>query len=268
MEQSDWAELRQAELATTIIGHNIRFFPSVGSTNDMLKEAARQGAAEGLIFVTDEQTAGRGRRGRSWTAPAGSSLLVSTLLRPTWLPATHAFMMTILAAVSVAESLETSTGLRIDLKWPNDLQINNRKLGGILVETELIDTQLLWVVIGCGINVNWDPTDDSELATTATSISAELGKPISRRLLLQALLQQLDTRYSALHRGARSALFDAWRSRLVTLGQQVRADTPGGILLGIAEDVTPDGALLLRDEQGQRHVVTAGDVSIRPSTST
>ncbi len=258
-----WAMLKPDQLATTAIGHPIRFFPSVGSTNDLLKTEARAGAAEGLVFVTDEQVAGRGRRGRSWTAPAGTSLLVSVLLRPTWLPPTNAFILTSLAAVAAAEALET-TGLTIKLKWPNDLQVAGRKLGGILVETEMANDQLHWVVVGCGINVNWDPSVVPELATTATSMSAELGQQVPRQPLLLALLQSFDRHYIALRHGAGSALFDAWRSRLTTIGQPVLADTPQGSLLGVAEDVTQDGALIIRDNQGQQHLVTAGDVSIRP----
>ncbi|HEX6287875.1 MAG TPA: biotin--[acetyl-CoA-carboxylase] ligase [Herpetosiphonaceae bacterium] len=261
----DWTSFTPAELPTLIVGREIRFFLSVGSTNDLLKEEARRGAAEGLVFVTDEQVAGRGRRGRSWTAPAGSSLLVSALFQPSWLPASSAFFMTILAAVAAAEAIEAVTALTVDLKWPNDLQIGGQKLGGILVETEMSDTQLHWTVIGCGINVNWSPRAIPELADIATSISAELGRTIDRRALLHALLTRLDARYHLLRQGARSALFDAWRGRLGTLGQTVRVETPNGPFLGVAEDVTLDGALILRDERHRQHLVNAGEVSIRPT---
>jgi BirA family biotin operon repressor/biotin-[acetyl-CoA-carboxylase] ligase len=265
MDQTTWTSYTPAELPTRIVGREVRFFPSVGSTSDLLKDAARHGAGEGLVCVTDEQVAGRGRRGRSWTAPAGTSLLVSILLRPAWLPSSDAFFMTILAAVAAAEAIEAVTSLPIDLKWPNDLQIGGRKLGGILVETEMSDQHIRWIVIGCGINVNWNPRSIPDLAHTATSLSAELGHSVSRRTLLQALLTRLDAHYHLLQQGARSALFDAWRTRLQTLGQQVRAEMPNRIIEGIAEDVTLDGALILRDEQGQQHIVTAGEVSIRPT---
>lgn len=264
MDQSDWTGFSSSELSTRIAGNEIRFFSSVGSTNDLLKEQARLGAHEGLVFVADEQVAGRGRRGRSWTAPSGSSLLVSMLLHPGWLPANDAFLITMLVAVAAAEAIESVTALTVDLKWPNDLQINGRKLGGILVETEMSEAQLRWVVIGCGINVNWSPRSIPELAESATSLSHELGRPLGRGELLQALLMRLDDRYESLRQGARSALFDAWRSRLCTLGQSVRAETPNGPIFGVAHDVTLDGALILHDHQGQQHIVTAGEVSIRP----
>jgi BirA family biotin operon repressor/biotin-[acetyl-CoA-carboxylase] ligase len=264
MSDAAWTRFSPAELATAIVGREVRFFASVGSTNDLLKDAARAGAAEGLVFVADEQIAGRGRRGRSWTAPPGSSLLSSILLRPTWLPAADAFLITMLIAVAAAEAIERCTELRVGLKWPNDLQIGPRKLGGILVESELSDAAVNWIVIGCGINVNWEPRTIPELADRASSLSAELGRPIDRRELLRALLSRLDARYLDLRRGARSALLHDWRERLITLGQPVSAETPQGQLLGVAIDVTPEGALVLRDQHGQQHLISAGDVTIRP----
>lgn len=265
MDDSTWAVFTPQARPMVAVGREVRFFQSIGSTNDALKDAARAGAAEGLVYVTDEQVAGRGRRGRTWAAPAGTSLLTSILLRPTWLSPTDAFLLTILAAVAAAEALETA-GVKIDLKWPNDLQIAGRKLGGILVETELSDNSVQWAVLGCGINVNWNPGEVPEIAATATSLMVELGEPLSRRNLLQTLLMRLDARYTALRHGARSALFNDWRSRLHTLGQHIRAETPQGVLLGVAEDVTPDGSLVIRDDRGIAHVVTAGDVTVRPST--
>jgi BirA family transcriptional regulator, biotin operon repressor / biotin---[acetyl-CoA-carboxylase] ligase len=265
MSHPDWTAGLVTELQTTI-GREVRFFPSAGSTNDLLKAAARDGAAEGLVFVTDEQTAGRGRRGRSWSAPAGSSLLVSILLRPAWLPASDAFLLTVLAAVAAAEALAT-TGVAIDLKWPNDLHINGRKLGGILVEAELRESAIDWCVIGCGINVNWDPRSVPELAATATSLSRESGREHDRRALLAQLLRRVDSWYRQLRRGARSALHESWRGRLTMLGQPVRVDSPTGIIFGIAADVTHDGALIVRESSGVTHTIMAGDVSLRLDTN-
>lgn len=261
--QPNWTTSLETELHTTIVGREVRFFPLVGSTNDLLKAEARAGAAEGLVFVTDEQVTGRGRRGRTWTAPAGTSLLTSLVLRPTWLPPSDAFLLTMLAAVAAAEAVEAVSSLTVDLKWPNDLQINGRKLSGVLVETELDADALHWAVIGCGINVNWNPRAVPELAAIATSVQAEGGHAIDRRALLRALLERVDARYTDLRRGARSALFDVWRARLRMLGQPVQADTPHGQIVGIADDVTHDGTLIIRDAYGTRHTVTAGDVSVR-----
>lgn len=264
MAEMQWTQFTPDQLGTAIVGRRIRAFPSIGSTNDLLRDAARDNENEGLIAVTDEQTAGRGRRGRTWTAPAGSSLLLSILLRPTWLPSSNAFMLTMLASIAATEAITSVTGVGVDLKWPNDLQIGGRKVGGILVETELGDPNVHWAVIGCGINVNWDPSSIPELQTIATSLSAAHGADISRRELLRSLLQHTDRWYAELRRGARTALFDRWRGLLCTIGQQVRATTPYGIITGLAEDVTPDGGLIIVDQQGERQIVTSGDVTIRP----
>src|SRR5687768_132907 len=133
MSETGWAYFAPHELQTELVGAELRFLKSTGSTNDLLKAAARAGAAEGLVLVADEQIAGRGRRGRSWTAPPGSSLLLSVLLRPGWLPAADTFLLTMLAAVSAAEALQAESGVAVELKWPNDLHVDGRKLGGILL---------------------------------------------------------------------------------------------------------------------------------------
>lgn len=253
-------------LGTTIMGSAIRFTPQTGSTNEDLKAAARDGAGEGLVLTTDEQTAGRGRRGRSWVAPPGSSLLLSILLRPTWLPPADAFYLTMLAAVACAEAIEQHVPVAVDLKWPNDLQIEGRKLGGILVETELAEQRLLWAVIGIGLNVNWDPRTVPELAQTATSlaaIAAIAAQPVARSSLLQSLLWRLDERYARLKHGERTRLYDDWRARLSTIGQRVRAEAHGTIREGIAETVTASGALILLDGAGVRHELTGGEVTVR-----
>src|SRR5687767_10523748 len=125
-----------AELNTQTIGRELEILASVGSTNTILSRRAREGGAEGLVLLADEQEAGRGRQGRSWASPPGSSVLCSALLRPTWLQPERAFALTLVAALAGAEGVEQATGLTVGLKWPNDLQVGPRKLGGILVEAE------------------------------------------------------------------------------------------------------------------------------------
>ncbi len=263
MSETGWAYFAPHELQTELVGAELRFLKSTGSTNDLLKAAARAGAAEGLVLVADEQIAGRGRRGRSWTAPPGSSLLLSVLLRPGWLPAADTFLLTMLAAVSAAEALQAESGVAVELKWPNDLHVDGRKLGGILLETELSESQVAWAVLGCGVNINWDPRGIPELSTSATSLQLEHGAALPRRALLAALLRRLDTRYRMLRSGARDELYRSWRDRLNTLGRLVRAATPNGQIDGLAEDVAPDGCLLVRDDGGTLHSIAAGDVSLR-----
>lgn len=253
----------RANLQTEVIGHSIRHIHRTGSTNDDLKVQASAGAAEGLVLSTDEQLAGRGRRGRRWEAPPGTSLLVSVLLRPWWLPPEDSFYLTMLVAVACAEALEEELGICIELKWPNDLQIAGRKLGGILIENEISEGALRWAVAGMGLNVNWDPTSLPELTATATSLARATGRPVARAALLQRLLHRLDTRYLRLRAGARTELLTAWRRRLATLGNPVRVEQRGVIIEGLAEDVTATGALIVRDETGVRHQFSSGEVTVR-----
>jgi BirA family transcriptional regulator, biotin operon repressor / biotin---[acetyl-CoA-carboxylase] ligase len=258
-------------LTTSIIGRPLLQYAQVGSTNDLAKQQARAGTAEGLVVLAEEQTAGRGRQGRGWAAPPGSSLLLSLLLRPAWLLPSDAFVLTMLAGVALCEAVEQAAPLSAGLKWPNDLllpagpgdQTPTLKAAGILSELELVGGQIGWVVIGMGVNVNWRPSglvDGRDLAQVATSLAAAAGQAIDRAALLRALLTRLDARYAMLRQGRREELFTAWRARLATLGQMVRVRLPIGEISGIAESVDLAGALLLRDEHGVLHTILAGDV--------
>ncbi len=264
-------EAIQHDLPTTVIGRAVRHYAQVGSTNDLAREQARAGHAEGLTLVADEQTSGRGRMGRGWAAPPGSSLLLSVLLRPSWLAPADSFALTMLAGVALCEAIEQATPLQTALKWPNDLLLqvytttgpDLRKAAGVLSEIELSDGAIAWVIMGIGVNVNWAPhgiVDGQDLSATATSIGTALGAPIERLTLLRALLLRLDQRYAALRVGDMAELFAAWRTRLTTLGQPVNVRLPQGQLAGIAEDVDPSGALRVRDASGVLHTVLAGDV--------
>jgi BirA family biotin operon repressor/biotin-[acetyl-CoA-carboxylase] ligase len=263
-------ELRR-DPPTAIVGRPLLFYDQVGSTNDLAKQRARAGDAEGLVVLADEQTAGRGRQGRAWAAPPGSSLLMSLLLRPSWLSPTDLFALTMLAGTALCEAVERVATVRAALKWPNDLLLPaapgvppaTHKAAGILCECELAGDQVDWVVIGIGVNVSWTPTgevDGRDLARLATSLAVASGEPIGRAGLLRALLIRLDERYRALRQGRREELFVAWRSRLATVGQPTIVRLPQRELRGIAEGVEPSGALRLRDERGVMHTILAGDV--------
>lgn len=261
----------QHDLPTTVVGSAVECYAQVGSTNDLVRGRARAGAPEGLIILADEQLAGRGRQGRGWAAPPGSSLLFSLLLRPSWLAPADAFLLTMLAGVALCAAAEQCGPLRAALKWPNDLLLAPpapadaalRKAAGVLSELELAGDTIGWVVLGIGINVNWSPqgiVDGRDLRAAATSVSDALGQPADRLVLLRALLIELDQQYAALRAGRRADLFERWRARLATLGQAVVVQLPNGELHGIAEDAEPSGALRVRDAQGRAHSVLAGDV--------
>jgi BirA family biotin operon repressor/biotin-[acetyl-CoA-carboxylase] ligase len=262
----------RSQLETAIIGRTLQQYEQVGSTSDLVREQAHGGAAEGLVILAEEQTVGRGRLGRAWAAPSGTSILMSLLLRPSWLAPESAFLLTMMAAVALCEAVEdVAPHVRAGLKWPNDLMLPLssdtdgplRKSAGILSELVLSGERVAWVSLGIGVNVNWAPTgvvDGRDLGRAATSVGAAAGSTVDRSQLLINLLKRLDTRYLALRRGQQEALFVDWRARLVTLGQRVSVNLPAAVIQGVAEDVEPSGALRLRDEQGKLHVITAGDV--------
>jgi BirA family transcriptional regulator, biotin operon repressor / biotin---[acetyl-CoA-carboxylase] ligase len=224
----------------------VEWFATLDSTNRRALDAARDGAADGLVVVAEAQTAGRGRLGRGWEAPPGSSLLVSVLLRPVGDPG----RVVMAAGVALAAAVGEVTGVVAGLKWPNDLVVGDRKLAGVLAEAE---GEAL--VVGAGCNVNWD-SFPAELAATATACNLEAGGPVDRDALLDAFLDRFA---DAL--GAGDAVVDDYRARLATLGRAVRVEhVRGDDLLGTAVGVTDDGALVVRDDGGRDHVVVAADV--------
>ena len=246
----------------------ILVFDVLGSTNDVAKEEGRRGGSEGLVVVADEQTAGRGRLERRWIAPAGTSLLCSLLFRPE-LPLEQAHRLTMICSLAAADAVEDAAGLKAALKWPNDLVISStlpearggwRKLGGILTETDLTGECLAFVVVGIGINVNVPADDLPAVDPHATSVLAETGEPVDRTELLRALLSGVEARYRRLRRGV--SPHREWSERLATLGKAVTAQTPEGKLHGVAEGVDPNGALLLRTDDGALRRLMAGDVSL------
>ncbi|MGH9031747.1 MAG: biotin--[acetyl-CoA-carboxylase] ligase [Acidimicrobiia bacterium] len=226
----------------------VRWFPSLDSTNSYLLEEARRGAPEGLVAVADFQTEGRGRRGRSWVAPPGASLLASVLLRPE-LPPERLQLASLVSGVAMAEAVHSVAGFRPALKWPNDLVVGDRKLAGLLAESDA-DA----VVVGIGVNVEWHefPPD---LAATATACNLEAGRSIDRRDLLSAFLTELQQRTPTM-----DVVIDDYRGLLATLGRRVRVERHDVDLIGRAVDVG-DGGELVVDVDGQGPVaVHAGDV--------
>ncbi|HEU4327319.1 MAG TPA: biotin--[acetyl-CoA-carboxylase] ligase [Roseiflexaceae bacterium] len=263
------AERFTQDLGAVLVGRTLEYHAQVGSTNDLVRARAAAGAPEGLVVLAEEQLAGRGRQGRNWSAPPGSSLLLSLLLRPVWLPPEAGFALTMLAGVALCEAVEqVAQPLRAALKWPNDLMLPGpdsalRKSAGVLSEVSIEQERIAWVAVGIGINVAWSPAglvDGRDLALAATSIEIAANRAVDRAALLRALLLRIDARYAALRRGQREELFDAWRSRLATIGQAVQIRLPHSVLAGHAEGVDPSGALLVRDVAGALHSVTAGDV--------
>lgn len=236
---------------------DIRHVAETASTNADLLAQAREGAPEGIVLVADHQTAGRGRSDRVWTAPAGSSLLVSVLLRPEPARATRS---TLAMAAAVVDAVEEQAGISPRIKWPNDIvwpgrgDAADRKLGGILAEADWGGSGSLAVVVGLGLNVNWPPSFPDELRAVATSLNHITGRTHDRDALLAAILRALDRWYD------HGALVDAVRARSATIGSRVRVHLATGEVEGRADEITDDGHLLVVTDSGAVHEVSAGDV--------
>lgn len=273
-------DLVRHRLPTYVFGQNVVYSEQTGSTNIELKKWARGGAPEGLLYVTDEQLAGRGRLGRSWHAPPRSSLLMSLLFRPgDFVEPIQAPRLTMLCALALADAIEAQTELAPPLKWPNDLVWHDgKKLAGILTESDIEGTRLNWVVVGIGLNVNIDFRQQEELKSgspgksgngapplseTATSLSMILDRDTSadRLPILQKYLVNVERRYNALRQG--ELPHNEWRDRLIGIGEAItiisQDQTHTGTMMGVDEN----GALLIEQADGSVHTFLAGDVTLR-----
>jgi BirA family biotin operon repressor/biotin-[acetyl-CoA-carboxylase] ligase len=241
------------------LGHPAYVYAQLGSTNDEARRLAEGGAPEGALVAAETQTAGRGRAGRRWLTPPGAGLAFSLVLRPD-LPPIQAGTLTMLAGLAVCEAIEDALKLGARLKWPNDVLLNGKKAGGILVESRLAGERLAYAIVGIGLNVTWAPPAD-EVMYPATALAIEAGRAVDRLKLLRACLERLEARYA--QAAELGALRDAWASRLVWMGEAVVASTAGGEVAGQAEGVAPDGALILRLPSGETLRLLAGDVRLR-----
>ena len=256
MTESDLsAESISHGLTTRFIGRRAVYYQRLPTTMDAARDETRAGAAEGTVVVAGEQTAARGRLKRTWLSPRGN-LAFSLVLYPTREQLSTLIMVSSLAVVG---GIETVTGLQAGIKWPNDVLVDGRKVCGILIESSLQADRVDYAIVGVGINVNLDPADFPEITPTATSLSLEVGKSVSRLRLLRAVLTEMERLYLA----PQEAVFHQWRDRLVTLGREVRVTSGDTALDGVAESVEPDGSLMLRLPDGRLTRITIGDVSLR-----
>ena len=254
-----------ADLPARRLGRPAHVFDALPSTNTWLMEQARHGAPEGALAVADVQTAGKGRLGRVWQSPPGAGLLFSLLFRPAPPVTPGQTMMAV--AVGIADGLAAHLGVTPRLKWPNDILLDGGKLAGLLGESSTGGDGEPLVVVGCGLNVNLTPADfppPPPGGTPATSLLMALGRPVARVPLLHALLVGIETRYEALRAG--QSPYPDWRALCATLGQTVTAQSVGGVVEGVAEDVAEDGSLLVRQADGTLTAVAAGDVTLRRPT--
>lgn len=243
-------------------GQEIHYFPETDSTNIRAKQLAENGASHGTLVVAEQQNAGRGRRGRGWVSPPGCSIYMSILLRPEFLPE-KAPMMTLVMAYSVTESLRAYTGLDIQIKWPNDVVLNGKKLVGILTEMNTEIDYINHVVIGVGINVNMNSFSE-EIAGTATSLRIETGKLVKRSTLIAEIMGRFERDYEEYVReGNLSGIREAYNRLMVNCGKEVRILGVQEPFRALALGINDNGELLVRKEDGSEEAVYAGEVSVR-----
>jgi BirA family biotin operon repressor/biotin-[acetyl-CoA-carboxylase] ligase len=243
--------------ACEIAGREIYCLVETSSTNHVALNLARQGALEGTLVVADAQSAGRGRLGRMWLAPPGTSLLFSIVFRPP--PGPHPFHTIMAVALGVVRGLAAGTGLTAGLKWPNDLLLDGRKAGGLLAEGEAQEGRSGFVVVGVGVNVNFYPRSVAGIPAEATSVLEVLAREVDRCSLLRHTLQAVDEEYAELRRGI--SPHARWAEALATLGKEVVVELAGDRIRGRAEHADADGALWILEPGGAHRRVLAGDVT-------
>jgi BirA family biotin operon repressor/biotin-[acetyl-CoA-carboxylase] ligase len=245
-----------------LIGRDIQVFQVTASTNDVVEKMARDSVREGIVVFAESQTRGRGRLGRQWISPSGKGLWFSVLLRPQ-LPPAAATQLTVVSAVAVARGIERHTGLKPEIKWPNDIVFGTRKVAGILLELGAELDHIRHVVLGIGIDVNLGAEEmPEELRTIATSLRIEGGRTFDRSDLAAAVLAELDAAYGRLRRGDFHEISDEWMRRCSTLGQRVTIRIADRVVVGRAESLNEDGALLVWTEHGRLEHIIGGDVSL------
>jgi len=235
----------------TGLEQRIHYFPEIGSTMDAARELAKKGAEEGTIVIAEAQTRGRGRLSREWLSPEGG-IYFTIVLRPRISPA-YAPRINLMASVAVAATIRKLLGLKAELKWPNDVLIEGKKVCGILAEMDAEMDVVNFVNVGIGINAN---TSVPQFKKTATSLKDMLRREISRKEFLSALLVEIERRQALL---MEADLLDEWKNLSVTLNKDVRIAAPGEVIVGRAIDIDTTGALIIKERNGSLKKAMAGD---------
>lgn len=246
----------------TLLGYKTLHYDEVSSTNNIAKEIAKKSSEERIVILAETQTRGKGRLERQWASPKGG-IWLSIILRPQISPK-EALKLTFITSSTVAKTIQQLFGLKAEIKWPNDVLVNDRKICGILTETETKENTIKFVVIGVGINANVDLNAfPRELQESATSLKRELGYEVERKTLVNTLLQNFEHRYIRLRRGMWSLLLQEWKSLATFLGKQVEVTSFDEAIVGKAWDVDKDGTLIIRLGNGVLKRVVVGDVTLR-----
>ncbi len=247
---------------TKIVGRDIRVFEETTSTNDVIEKLARDGVREGAVVFAESQTKGRGRLGRKWISPRRKGLWFSVLLRPDLRPQ-ETTQLTVASATALRRAIQSETGLKPEIKWPNDILIGAKKVAGILTEMSAELDRVRHVILGIGVDVNLGAGElPPELRKLATSLKIESGRTLSRPELAAAILRELDFDYTRIGSGQFAAIADEWEAYCATIGRDVTIQIGGRKIRGRAESLGEDGALLVRTEHGHLERITGGDVTL------
>ena len=244
-----------------IIGREIHFFETASSTNTIALEFAEK-ALEGTVFLADCQDKGRGRLGRIWISPSGVNIYMSIILRPQIRPKDSS-LITLMSAVACATALRNVTGVKVTTKWPNDLMIDNKKVGGILTELKTKQQKITSAIVGIGINVNVDVREfPKDMKQKATSLKNESGISYAREPIVAEILNEMDRWYKTMKTLEKEVIIQAWKNLTSTLGRKVVVITPQETLTGTAETIDNDGMLILRLPSGKSKRINSGDLKI------
>ena len=242
-------------------GRNLFYYEEIDSTNTCAMRFGAKGMEHGTLVIAEQQSSGKGRRGRSWVSPAKDNIYMSLLLRPTF-EVQKAPMLTLLMAYSVAEALEEEQ-IEVQIKWPNDLILNKKKVCGILTEMSMKELKIDYVVIGIGINVNTEEFPQ-ELERSATSFRIETGRKLSRSALIVRILQKFEFNYERFcTAGNLNPILDGYNRILVNVGKDVRILEPGNEYNAKAYGINSEGELMVEKEDGTSTAIFAGEVSVR-----
>jgi BirA family biotin operon repressor/biotin-[acetyl-CoA-carboxylase] ligase len=258
-------EQLRRHLATEVIGHHVYLFDTVDSTNHVLAGLAERGAAEGTVVLAEAQTAGRGRHGTPWFSPDGANLYASVLFRPRLTPRELPLFAPI-ASLALAETVWLE-GAPARIKWPNDVVVHGRKLGGVLVEAPAIGNQVLYVILGIGVNLNVDPAEltaalGPDAAAAAVSLREALGRELDRNVFAAALLGRLEKWHHTFVSRGPDAVRVAWQARDALRGRRLEAQAGGEACVGRGLGIDADGSLVVEDDAGHARHIVAGAVRV------
>jgi len=249
-------------LAGKFIGHKLYYYEEIGSTNDEAFRLGVQGAPEGTALIAESQSAGKGRLRRTWHSPPGANIYTSVILRPRFEP-DLAPRISLAAGVAVAETLDPYCPGKVSLKWPNDVQIGGKKVCGILTQMKTATGVIDFVVVGIGVNVNWNLKEFPEdIQKMATSLSVEAGREVSRLELIILLYENLAKCYSELSQNGFAPLRKKWLDRTTMIGKPVSVIFGKETINGEAADLDEDGSLVILVDGNKKVKVAAGDATV------